>query len=290
MSAQMWMATPALANLPAIGQWIKMPNSSADFSRKSSTNQLAFTNGGSDVAGSIGDHAEYDMEWAAASRDDVDDLMGFYMGLNSHVVSGKPIVYFLDPMAVDRNLASLAWGFPASAVASDGALPLINGSRPAVMAQTVAGAGIPAAWANYTIPASATFRALWVPLPPGFTLWAQAWGTSSGAGRITATPDGGAAQTVLFSAAGATNFPNSYTGAAGVTFSLAGNAGDTVALGGLMLRVYKTGTTPTAPKYIRPYGNGGCKFEDAPTLTALSSIDNSKAAWQASWKMIEVAQ
>lgn len=282
MSQQMWFGTRGHE------QWIKAPMTGADFSRKKYTTTLAYLNGGAAVQASRTSHAEYQMTWNVASRREMRPIQDF----QSHAYDNDPLakrmvkenlVYFIDPMEQDLNLAPIFWGNPI--LSATDAPSLIQGARPVPVATPSNTLHYPSFSAQYTVPSNPTFRSFYMPCPPGFTLWVGAHGSASGA-SVQVTPAGGAAvQLPLLAVTSQTLVGSAFT--SGIDISLSGFAGTTITLSALIIQCLPTGSVPQPGSYISGRGHSGCAFGDEPKVTAYSSV-NRRAEVGMTASLIEV--
>lgn len=271
-------------------QWVKAPATSADFSRKKYTTQLNFIGGGAAILGSRTTHAEYNMSWNVAGRLEMRPILDFA----GHVYDNDPLakfmvssnlIYFIDPMEMDLNLAPANWGH--AALAASDAPSLLADARPAVVATAANTQAYPTFSAVYTLTAASVPRSLYIPVPPGHTLWAGFHGSATGVAGVQATPVGGSARKLAPLGLGAQRVSDSFVGVSGVDIQLTGAPGDTLTLTGLILQVIRTNEMPDSGGYISGRGHSGCAFADEPTVTALSTTA-PRAEVSAAAKLVEV--
>ena len=81
--------------------WIKDPNTNSDYDVIGYLDTINYLNGGVGVRDSKNSHREYSYTWNVMSREMIGDLEGFSSGLY-----GDGLIYFLDPVAMDKNLFS----------------------------------------------------------------------------------------------------------------------------------------------------------------------------------------
>lgn len=269
MSKQMWCGPRGFE------RWVKAPDTEADFSRKKASALISFDNGRADVAGSIGSHAEYAMSWNVMTRDEARPILDMQAGVYSTDLSDQPVIYFIDPMQMDTNLAPLNWGFPASA--TQDAQSLLKGARPEAASTPANTLGYPALSAKYTISASTESRSFYIPIPPGFKLWVGFHGSVTGDGAVTVTPvDGDVTELTPLAVTSTTRVNASFSSASGADIQITGSNGDTVTLSALILQVLPASATPKTGGYVSGQGHSGCKFADVPQVTAYSSVSRYK--------------
>lgn len=239
--------------------WIPAPQVSGyDNSSVGWQSKQDFLNGGTRVRRSQATHREYSMSWNLITREQSRVITDIYSG-----VSGDGPVFFLDPFAMNANLAPAQWANPAMA-AVDAPL-LIEGSKPTLTDTAVNTLGYPVKTASY--PGGGNKRKLYIPVPNGFTLWAGVHGPATG-GSIVASPvisptnvSTGVVLTAL-SVSSATRFSNSWDGSAyiGVEFTLQ----DAASYSGFMVQVLPTGAVPATGGFISGQGHSGTEFISTP--------------------------
>ncbi|MGN6324497.1 hypothetical protein [Pseudolysinimonas sp.] len=281
---QMWFGTRGHE------RWVKAPQTGADFSRKKFSSQLNFLNGGAAILGSRASHAEYNMSWPVASRLDLRAILDFAGRLYDNDPLAKymvpaNLIYFVDPMEMELNLAPISWGSPM--LAATDAPSLLADARPDVVATDANTAGYPSFSAEYAITAASVPRSFYLPIPPGYKLWAGFHGSATGAGGVQVTPAGGAPTKLTALGLGQTRVQDSFAGATGVDIQLVGNAGDTIKLTALILQLIKTSFVPDPGGYISGRGHSGCAFADEPQVVALSTV-NHRAEVSGAAKLVEV--
>lgn len=270
-------------------QWVKAPATSADFSRKKYATQLSFVNGGAAVFGSRTTHAEYSMSWPVAGRLELRPVFDFA----GHVYDNDPLakfmvadnlIYFLDPMEMELNLAPVNWGNPA--LSCTDAPSLLADSRPVPVATAANAQAYPTFSAKYTFAAASVPRSFYVPIPAGFKLWAGFHGSATGTAGVQVTPVGGAATKLTPLGLTGQRVVDSFTGT-GADIQLIGDAGDTLTLTALILQVLRADVAPDGGGYISGRGHSGCAFADEPVDTALSTTA-PRAEISAAAKLVEV--
>jgi hypothetical protein len=271
-------------------QWVKAPATSADFSRKKFTTQLNFVNGGAAMLGSRMTHAEYNMDWNVASRLEMRAILDFA----SHVYDNDPLakfmvadnlIYFIDPMEMDLNLAPAHWGH--GALSATDAPSLLSDVRPITVATGVNTSRYPTFSAQYTLTTASIPRSFYIPVPPGHTLWAGFHGSATGNGGIQATPVDGVAGKLTPLGLTGQQVVDQFSGVTGVDFQLTGDAGDIITHTALILQVLRDGKMPEGGGYISGRGHSGCAFADEPTITALSTTHH-RAEVSGAAKLVEV--
>ena len=157
--------------------WIKDPNTNSDYDVIGYLDTINYLNGGVGVRDSKNSHREYSYTWNVMSREMIGDLEGFSSGLY-----GDGLNYFLDPVAMDKNLFSAQWAAP-KITAEDG-IPLAGTVRPAKVLVGDTSLAYPLYGAQYSVTTSTPKREFYSPLPTGFTAWVGAHGTVAAKGLI----------------------------------------------------------------------------------------------------------
>lgn len=262
MSGQMWMGTRGYE------RWVKAPlTGNLDFSRVGWQAQSSYLNGGASVRSSFASHKEYAMAWRGTRREMrlIDDLaLGMF---------GTGLIYFIDPVAADKNVLPFQWSFPALA-AMDGPI-LVGTSRPSTVTTPTNGMGYPITSVQY--PTTTTSKTLYIPIPPGFTAWFGYAGGSGGAGPIRLTPilPGNTAGTPLIPAmlpvAGPTRMNTQIAGGTNIGVVIDWNGTTAAPVAGMMMQVLPNGSTPVAGLgFDSGQGHSGCKFGAKPQMTPYS--------------------
>jgi len=257
-------------------QWVPACAVNPDFSKVGWSSQMQYLNGGVGVRSSSGSHKEYQMTWNSHSRDALRPISDYADGMYD-TATGVNLLYFLDPVAMDKNVLPYLWSVPSQGI-SDG-LTLTPGQDPTPVLTPTNSLGYPARSAVYK--ANLSSSTVWIPIPAGYTLWLGAHGSATGGAGVVATPTSGTASLTpqpltMLSVTSTTRFNKSIdsTVGDGVILSLA-NLGSlstaTVTLSGLMAQVLPTGVTPASGGFISGQGNSGCQFADKPTQTPRSA-------------------
>lgn len=284
MSQQMYMGTRGHE------RWVKAPATSADFSRRGYSTQLNFLNGGASMRRSHGTHAEYGMSWPVAGRLEMRPVLDFAGRVYDNDPLAKYLVpenliYFIDPMEMELNLAPIQWGNPV--LACNDAPSLLKDARPEPVQTGANTAGYPTFSAVYTFTAASTPRSFYLPIPPGHTLHAGFHGSATGDAGVQVTPVGEAPEMLNPLGLGSTRVADSFTGVSGVDIQIAGSPGDTLTLTALILQVLRSDRAPEGGPFISGRGHSGCSFASEPTVVALSSV-NERAEVSVSAKLVEV--
>lgn len=285
-------------------QQIPMPRYDADISGVGWNSQIQYLDGRSFVRRSTTSHREYQFSWNLANRQTLQPVFDYAAGLY-----GPAPYYFIDPFSFDTNALPEWWAAPGMAL--DDAPILVGEDRPQKITNSDFSYGYPSRGAAYTVAPSMDRQRLWIPIPPGMTLWVGAHGpATSGAyvevkpftTPITANPGVALSNIPVSSAVRCNTHFRSEDGYIGVEISLQGTG--TLQLFGLIAQVLKTlvdpniggsgtgygsipygegpyGGTPYVPfdPNLHPYpgafmggmGHSGCEFKEHPTRQGYSS-------------------
>lgn len=145
MGGRMWMGKRGRE------RWVPAPATGMTYGPKRWSSKTSFLSGGAAVRTSIASHLEYELDWNAISRDSARLIEDMNSGID-----GTGLTYFLDPMAMDKNVLPAQWAFPALA-ALDGPV-LWGNARPASVPTEANDLGYPSTSAQYTAKAKGTFR------------------------------------------------------------------------------------------------------------------------------------
>jgi hypothetical protein len=269
VSTQMWFGTRDYM------QWIKPPQVGMGSPKVGWSTQQQFLNGGAYARRSVAAHKEYQMTWNMVSPD-VAQVVTDY----ADRVYGTGAIYWVDPFNMERNMLPQWFAVPSQGL--DDGLPLNGGARPVSSATPANLLGYPTTSALYTNTTGVTGPQIWVPVPPGYTLWFGAHGTAGTGGNVTVTPTTGpttlgtptALSLMAVTSSTRVNYSlDSNAGAnTGAFINLAGNG--TVTLSGIMAQCWPTGTTPPTGNFISGSGHSGCQFKDQPQVTPYSAVLN----------------
>ena len=257
-------------------QWVPACGINPDFSKIGWSAQMQYLNGGAGVRASSGSHKEYTMAWNSGTRDELRVISDYADGLYD-TATGVNLVYFLDPMAMDKNVLPFVWSAPAQGFAD--AVTLTPGQQPTVVATPANVLGYPARSAVYK--ANLSSQTLWIPVPAGYTAWVGAHGSAVGDAGVLVTPTAGAAlltpvKLTLLSVTSTTRVNTSFSDANsdGIQISLVNDGAgseDTLTISGMIVQILPNGVTPATGGFISGQGNSGCQFLEKPTQTPRSA-------------------
>lgn len=254
--SDMWFGTQGYM------QWVPCPTVDSAITREKWSTKTSYLNGGAYTRGSATSHREYVLDWGLDTRANIRKITDVANG-----IYGDGLTYFVDPFAADANVAPLHWSFPALG-AKDA--PVLDGTynRPSITPTISNGLGYPVQSAVYNVSGTPTFGP-WIPIPPGYTLWAGAHGSASGgAVRIVPTTgvgvEGAGTNLTMLPETSTTrvNFSLASTAANGAYLRLGGSG--QVIISGIIVQLLPTGTAPTTGGFIAGSGNSGCRFDGTP--------------------------
>lgn len=242
--------------------WVPAPAPGAGFGAQGFTDTIQYMNGGIGVRNSNVAHLEYNMSWSSLTRDQIAAIEDYSYGLY-----GDGLIYFLDPVAQDRNLFSQQWASPKLG-AEDG-IPLAGTVRPSKVLIGNLSLSYPLYAAQYSVTTATPKREFYCPIPDGYTAWIGAHGNAQAQGLLVQPMLGtsvvGAAVSIPVTAVTDVNrFGGSVAGTSsinGISISLDNTAAATITLAGLMLQVLPNGETPAQGGFISGRGNSGCVFD-----------------------------
>lgn len=283
----MWMGTRNYE------RWVPAAKVNADFSSVGNRDQDQYLNGGAGVRGVKDGHKEYNLTWSSKRREALAPVLDLAKGLYDEGLDND-LIYFVDPTVYDWNILPDMLAAPYKTGVSG--VPLTNDTNgypvyPSIDASPRNSYGYPARSATYTVSASTVpAPPLYIPIPPGKTLWLGVHGTAAGA-RLMVTPFNGPA---ALTPVAATLLPSdtdqrvnmswsNADGVSGVEIALGATAG-TITLQGLIGQILDDSIVPFPGDFISGEGNSGCEFANIPTL---SPYLNGKL-WGMAAKLVEV--
>lgn len=276
MANDLWLGTRGYET------WVSGPQSGGDTSRIGFSGTIQYINGGMGVVASQAAHREYSWTWGnATSADDIRPIIDFAEGVFDDQ-DGVNLIYFVDPMASQRNILPQNWATPSLGL-GDG-MPLLNDTAPQPVDTPANNYRYPARGVRY---AGGTDQArLYLPIPPGFTLWVGVHGSATGAGAVKADVVRGAntQSTTTFTMLGTdatlvnTSFdrsaPDDDTQPGGIELYVdTTTSGSTVTLYAMVAQILPTGRTPQGGMFISGQGHSGCQFNGHPTETPYLAAD-----------------
>lgn len=243
-------------------RWVNAPAPGAGFGARGFSDSLQYQNGGIGVRNSTNAHMEYTMSWGSLTRDEVAAIEDYSYGLY-----GDGLIYFLDPVAIDRNLFNFQWASP-KITAEDG-VPLAGTVRPAKVLINNLTLDYPMYGAQYSVTTTTPKRSFYCPIPEGYTAWIGAHGAANAQGlsvqpMLGSSVSGSPVNIPVTAVTDNNRFGGSVAGSPsinGINISINTSATATITLAGLMLQVLPTGVTPALGGFISGRGNSGCWFD-----------------------------
>lgn len=267
----MWFGTRGYA------QDVPTPAFNADFTKVGWSTSTQYLNGGASVRKSTASHKVYNMAWNLASRDSLRPIIDFSDGL-----FGTGLIYFHDPMTLDRNVLPQHWAFPAQA-ANDAPI-LVGTVRPSTTPTPANNLHYPSTSVVYTLSGSPATQSLYLPIPPGYVAWVGAHGSADGAGGLRVRPVISGLNNApdefpaLLTVTDPTRVNASYSSSIfeGLELAIAANPAGTpvatsVTLSGLIVQMLRIGATPQPGGFISGQGHSGCQFKSEPAQVAYSA-------------------
>lgn len=155
-----------------------------DYTRQGYSSVSALVNGGASVERSLTAAKKYAITWPMRGRQITQMILGMAEG-----VWGDELIYFVDPFAMDQNLADQQFGNPALAAMDgltlfyDGDVDVVPSLSPITYDPVLM---YPNSQAVYE--ARGTSRKIYVPIVPGHVAWVGAHGSATGAAGMRVTP------------------------------------------------------------------------------------------------------
>lgn len=252
--------------------WVKGPLAGGDSSRVGYSSSIQYINGGAGVVASQAAHREYNWSWSSATdTDDIRDIIDFAEGVYD-TQDGVNLIYFVDPMAAQKNLLPQNWAVPSLGL-GDG-MPLLNDIDPQAVNTPANSYKYPLRGVRYA--GGSDQAKIYIPIPPGYSMWLGVHGSVSGGGMVKADAVQGVnvVSTATLTMLGLTtelvadHFDNSGNGTdpTGVELYIDTTmSGATVTLYGMVAQLWPIGATPPTGLFISGQGHSGCQFSVHPT-------------------------
>lgn len=243
-------------------RWVADPAPGAGYIAAGWSANMSYMNGGAMQRNSSNSHMEYELTWGSLSRDQIAEIEDYGYGLY-----GDGLIYWLDPVAMDRNLFNVGWS--VAKIAAEDGIPLTGLTRPERQLIGDMSLDYPLYGATYSVTEGDNARTFYCPLPDGYTAWIGAHGVANSQGLLVqpllnGVPSGGSIGIGIQSVTTTTRFGGSVDGTStvnGIDISVDTSASATLTFAGLMLQVLPTGVTPATGGFIAGRGNSGCKFD-----------------------------
>jgi len=294
---QMWFGTTKRM------MWIPVPLSGADTSSEAWNDGGVLLNGGGYEQHSWGSHKQYVYAWSDASSRQAAQLIKSYRD----GAYGRGILYLVDPLTYDTNVLPARVAYPALACDDEGA-SMVYGLEPdRIDTSNWAANELPVDSAFYDLTSvTAGFRgvedAVYIPIPPGFTLFLGAFYDFSGSGGIFVTPQdnaGSLGAPVALTAKAVSDtqvVTDTFSDIAGVWIWLGKSASGSasVTAHAMIARLLRTEYIGGGYMYDRilsgPWiggqGNSGLRFMGVPTYIENSGVDDGQIGYAASFREV----
>lgn len=248
------------------GTWVPAPAINFDGSYVGWSTQTNYLDGGAYVRRSNGAHREYNLSWNLGLQSELQPILNFASGMY-----GNTFMYWSDPFTHNHNVVQRDFSMPGLG-ASDGVV-LTGAVRPLVVQNlALLDYGLPAVTAQYTNIVTANSRKLWIPVPPGYKLLVQAYGSATGNASWRALPQGGT-ETVLPWASVPGPGRSTFSGVAGVELYLGGSGTNTAVAHGLMAQIVPIAANiPNWTTFEAGTGHSGLRFADMPQMMQYSAV------------------
>lgn len=251
------------------GTWVPAPAVNYQAGGQGWSHQMNYLDGGASVRSSNGSHREFNMSWNLASQEELMPIQGFASGMY-----GDSLLYWSDPFTHRFNAVQKDWATPQLG-GTDGVI-LTGTTRPALIDGDINATnqyGLPFQRAVYGNVVTAASKQLWIPIPPGYKLAIEAYGTASGNAAYSVTPDGGSATALTWrTAPGAA--PTVFQGTAGVTLALTGSGTNSASIAGVQARIMPINDSVLPfTRFNMGTGHSGLRFNGMPQVSYYNATE-----------------
>lgn len=282
MRNRMWFGTQGQET------WVPSPAIDPAYSRGGFMANTPNLEGGTTIDASKNARNLYALTWNKGARDDLRPIMDFADGVYD-TKPGVNLIYWVDPVAADRNVLPQHWATPALGTEDGPSLLLDN--PPAATATGANTWRLPARSARYTQQTGDATATLYLPIPPGYVLWAGVIGDSGSNNRVlvrdvygtTATATTHPLARLTGSDGVLTNLslPRVEGSRTGVQFELVTGSATTFVLTAMTALLLPAGVSPRAKvPWSSGQGHSGCQFSVRPSM-APHSVKRDLVALQA---------
>lgn len=261
--------------------WVPTPAINPDYARSGYQSRADYLGGGAGMRASKNAHNIYTLSWGTTkTRDEARLITDFADGVYD-LQDGINLIYWIDPMAADKNVFPQAWATPS--LGCEDAPVLVSDAygfgRPEAVAMAANAFRYPARAARYTQDADSKTLDLYIPIPPGFSLWVGVHGDSNAdehlyAQRVNGYTTVGSAVDLpalgLTSQRVGTEFSSATSSGVVIGFNTVASP-LTFTLYGLCAQILPIGQTPVVGDWISGQGNAGCQFDGKPGKTPYSA-------------------
>jgi hypothetical protein len=261
--------------------WVPTPAISPTYARGSYTSSAQLINGGNNRHDSKSGFNTYDLSWQQTKkRDDLRPISDFADGVFDPA-DGANLIYWIDPVAADKNVLAQGWAVPV--IASEDGAPLAtdaNGvSQVSATSMPTNSYRYPARAALLKLTAASLTQKQYIPIPPGYSAWVGIHGDANCQNVVQVQPVNGVINagavvnpTVMTGFDGTlvnTEFP--VASSSGIVLQIAAVGSPTaITIYGLIVQILKTGVVPLTGSFVSGQGHSGCQFNGKPSKTPYS--------------------
>lgn len=262
--------------------WVPTPAINPDYARSGYQARAEYLTGGAGIRASKNAHNRYTLSWGPTkSRDEVRLITDFA----EHVYDTQDdidLIYWIDPMAADKNVFAQAWATPS--LGCEDAPPLITDSygfgRPEAVSTPTNSFRFPARGARFSQDADSKTQEIYIPIPPGFAAWVGVHGDEDADERIFVqrvngyTTVGAAVNMSTTGTLSDVRVTEEFSSAQSSGIVVGFNATDEpiqFILYGLCCQILPLGQPPVNGNWISGQGNAGCQFDGQPSKTPYSA-------------------
>lgn len=268
MRNRMWFGT--------MGQetWVPSPAIDPPYSRSGYLASAPSLIGGTAIDSSKNAHNVYALTWNKGRRDDLLPIQDFADGVFD-TKPGPNLIYWVDPVAADRNVLPQHWATPA--LGTEDAPSLLQGNPPQPAATGSNTWRLPARSAVYSRKTTDATAKLYLPIPPGYTLWCGVVGDAGSDQQVIVRSIAGGVETSTTQALTRlpgndgvfvnASFTRNEATRTGVQFEIATGTAATFTLTALTALLLPTGISPrVGVPWVSGKGHSGCQFAVRPTM------------------------
>lgn len=257
--------------------WIETPMTGADVSPIGFGTSTTGLNGFGYVRNSWDSHKNYQFGWGESAD----------LGLASKIHAyrngtyGRGLIYFHDPMYYGTNILPRRLADPSMAINHE-AEPLIQGLWPRSTPTPNNTNDLPVETAIYDVPAGYDSEAsggeLFVPIPPGFTLYVGSVYSSSGSASLYFRTPSGRTNFTQSSRNTLNLHPQNVSGEwARIGIQNPGGVKSAISLSAVSARLVPPGESANVSgPWMSGEGNSGCQFVGSPTLINYNGVNGGQ--------------
>lgn len=275
MRRQMWFGTRGHE------RWVPAPVINPSYERIGYAASAQYLGGGFGSRESKNAHNAYTLSWGPSkNRDQIRAITDFADGVFD-ATTDVDLIFWIDPMAADKNVLNQAWATPA--LGCSDAPPLITRStgRGRPVAETVPSGPVryPALGAHFLQRFDSLTREQYIPIPPGYSAWVGVHGDAAAADRVIVQRVNGYSEVGAPVAPGVlgvvptrvnTEFSSVDSSGIVLRFASVGMLAE-YTLYGLMVQILPAGQIPDTGDFVSGQGHSGCQFIGKGTRTPYSA-------------------